>query len=158
MTARLGLMLGLLVAAAIGTWWLAATRVALVGGGATATLAGQALFALSVARPMLVGIVGLRTAALGGFGAGSRTAVPVVLAAWPLVALAWLASAASLAHTLTIEVALLGYALLVAALGHGLRRALRSGRWPAAVTTLLGITLAAGAWLLSGLWQTTIGG
>jgi hypothetical protein len=158
MTTRLGLVLGLLLATAIGAWWLAATRVALTVGGATTTLAGQALFVLSVARPMLLSVVGLRMAALGGLGAGLRTTLPVVLAAWPLVALVWLASTASLADTLTIEAAVLAYALLVAALGHGLCLALRAGRWPAAVTTLLGVALAGAIWLLSTLWQPMTGG
>lgn len=158
MTTRLGLVLGLLLAGAVGAWWLAATRAALIGGGATATLAGQALFALSVARPMLVSVVGLRMAVLGGFGDGARTALPTLLAAWPLVALAWLASTVSLMHALATEAALVAYALLLAALGHGLGRVLRAGRWPAAAATLLGVALAGGVWLLSGLWRPVTGG
>lgn len=158
MTARLGLVLGLLLAAAVGTWWLVATRVALVGGGATATFAAQALFALSVARPMLAGVAGLRMAALGGFGAGARTAVPVMLAAWPLVALAWLASAESLSRALTIEAVLLLGALLVALLGHGLHRVVRDDGWRAAIATMLGVSLAGGVWLAADLWRPATGG
>lgn len=158
MSTRLGLVLGLLLAAAVATWWLVATRVALVGGGATATLATQALFALSVARPMLASVVGLRMAALGGFDDGARTALPVMLAAWPLVALAWLASADSLSRTLTIEAALLSGALLVTLLGHGLHRVVRDDRWRSAIATILGIAIAAGVWQLSGLWRPATGG
>ena len=158
MTSRLGMVLGLLLALPVAAWWLVATRVALGSGGATAPLATQALFVLSAARPMLVSVVGLRTAAVGGFGAGARTALPVVLAAWPLVALAWLASSASLRSALTIEALLLAHASRVALLGHGLRRVLRNGRWTVPLATMLGVALAGGTWLLSGLWRTAIGG
>jgi hypothetical protein len=158
MTARLGMVLGLLLNFAVGAWWLFATRVALGSGGATAPLAAQALFVLGAARPMLVGIVGLRMAALGGFGDGARTALPVVVAAWPLVALAWLASTASLGYALTVEAVLLAYAMFVALLGHGLGRITRRGRWTMPLATILGIALASGAWLLSGLWRPAIGG
>jgi len=158
MTARLGMVLGLLLALPVGAWWLFATRVALGSGGTTAMLATQALFVLSAARPMLVSVVGLRMAALGGFGAGARTALPVVVAAWPLVALAWLASTASLGDALTVEAVLLVHAMFVALLGHGLGRALRRGCWTVPLATILGIALAGGAWLLAGLWRPAIGG
>lgn len=158
MTARLGMVLGLLLALPVGAWWLFATRVALGSGGATAPLAAEALFVLGAARPMLVSVVGLRMAALGGFGNGARTSLPVVVAAWPLVALAWLASAASLANTLAIEAVLLAHAVLVALLGHGLGRAFRSDRWTVPLATIFGIALAGGAWLLAGLWRPAIGG
>ena len=158
MSTRLGMLLGLLLALPVGAWWLVATRVALGGGGATAPLAAQALFVLSAARPMLVSMVGLRTAALGGFQDGARTALPMVLAAWPLLALAWLASTASLSRVLAVEAALLLHALLVALLGHGLRHALRDLRWTVPLATILGIALAAGAWLLAGLWRPALGG
>ena len=158
MTARLGMVLGLLLAFPVGAWWLFATRVALGTGGATAPLAAQALFVLGAARPMLVSVVGLRMAALGGFGDGSRTALPVVVAAWPLVALAWLASTASLGDALTVEAVLLAHAMFVALLGHGLGRALRRGRWTVPLATILGIALAGGAWLLAGLWRPALGG
>ena len=158
MTARLGTVLGLLLTLPVAVWWLVATRVALGSGGATAPLATQALFVLGAARPMLVSIVGLRAGATAGFGAGARTALPVVLAAWPLVAMAWLASTASLGDALTVEAVLLAYAMFVALLGHGLGRATRSGRWTAPLATMLGVALAGGTWLLSGLWRTAIGG
>lgn len=158
MTARLGMVLGLLLALPVGAWWLFATRVALGSGGATAPLAAQALFVLGAARPMLVSVVGLRMATLGGFGDGARTALPVVVAAWPLVALTWLASTASLGDVFAIEVVLLAYAACVALLGHGLGRASRNGRWTLPLATIFGIALAAGAWLLSGLWRPAIGG
>lgn len=158
MTARPGMVLGLLLALPVGAWWLVATRVALGSGGATAQLATQALFVLSTARPMLASVVGLRMAALGGFGDGARTALPMVMAAWPLVALVSLASTASLGDAFTIEVVLLAYAVCVALLGHGLGRALRRGPWTVPLATILGIALAGGTWLVSGLWRPAIGG
>ena len=158
MTPRLGVVLGLLLAAAIGTWWLAATRGALGGSGDPAALASVALFVSSLARGMLVSVVALRAAAIGGFGAGARTALPVVTAAWPVVALAWLASADSLARTLIIEVALVAFALVAALVGHGLAVAAARRAWTVQLATVLGIALACGVWLASGAWRPAIGG
>lgn len=158
MTPRLGVVLGLLLAAATGTWWLAATRGALGGSGDPAAIASQALFALSVARGMLVGVVALRTAAIGGLGVGARIALPVVSVAWPVVALAWLASADSLARTLAIEVALVAFALAAALAGHGLAAAAARRTWTVQVATVLGIALACGVWLASDAWRPAFGG
>jgi hypothetical protein len=158
MSARLGLTLGLLLAGSIATWWLAAVRGVLQANGDPALIATQALFALSVARPMVVSVVASRAAALDGYAAGVRAAVPVVIAAWPLVALAWLASADSLPRTVAIEAALAGQALLTPLAGHALRRGLRDRDRAASVATAIGIALACAVWLLAATWRPEFGG
>ncbi len=158
MSARLGLLLGLLLAGAVATWWLAAVRGVLEASGDPALLATHALFALSVARPMLVSVVASRAAALDGYAAGMRAALPVVIAAWPLVALAWLASADSLARTVAIEAVLAGWALLTPLVGHVLGRGLRDRARAAGVATAVGVALACAVWLLAAAWRPELGG
>jgi len=158
MSVQLGLTLGLLLASSVATWWLAAVRGVLEAGGDPALLATQALFALSVARPMVVSVVASRAAALDGYVAGMRAALPVVIAAWPLVALAWLASADSLARTVAIEAALAGWALLTSLVGHMLGRGLRDRTRAASVATAVGVAVACAVWLLAATWRPELGG
>ena len=158
MTPRLGVALGLLAAGAVTVWWLTATRAALLGNGDAAAVAIQALFVLSLVRPMLVSVLGCRSAAEYGYGAGLRTALPVVTAAWPLVAIVWLASPDSLAHALIVEAALAGYALLVPLVGHVLWRMAGPRSWVPSVATVLGAALSCGVWLMSDSWQPAVGG
>lgn len=149
MTLRLGLVLGLVLATAVAVWWLAATRIALDAGTEAAVLAGQALLLLSLARPMLISVLGLRTAALSGPAEGCRAALPIVTTAWPVVALAWLASADGLARTLFIEAALIAYALAVPVVGGLLVRLTGRRAWIGAAATATGVALACAVWLLS---------
>ena len=158
MSVQLGLTLGLLLASSVATWWLAAVRGVLEAGGDPALLATQALFALSVARPMVVSVVASRAAALDRYVAGMRAALPVVIAAWPLVALAWLASADSLARTVAIEAALAGWALLTSLVGHMLGRGLRDRTRAASVATAVGVAVACAVWLLAATWRPELGG
>lgn len=157
MTLRIGVVLGLVLAAAVSVWWLAATRIALATGTDAAALAGQALLVLGVARPMLVSVAGLRAAALAGPLDGIRAAMPVVTVAWPVVALAWLAGADRVAHTLLVEAALLGYALAVPVAGGLLARLTSRRAWLGPVATGIGVVLACGVWLLSDLWRSSGG-
>jgi hypothetical protein len=151
MSARLGLLLGLLLAGAIATWWLAAVRGVLEASGDPALLATQALFALSVARPMLVSVVASRAAALDGYAAGMRAALPVVIAAWPL------ASADSLARTLAIESTLACWAVLTPLVGYVLGRGLRDRASAASLATAVGVALACAVWLLAATWRPELG-
>lgn len=158
MSPRLGLVLGMLLAGAVAAWWLAATRAAIEGGGDPALLAAEALFVLALARSMLVSVVAARAAALDDYAAGVRAALPVTSAAWPLVAVAWLASPDSLPRTVAMEVALAGYAALVPLAGHATARGLRDRGRAAGVATVVGLVLACGAWLLSSAWRAGPGG
>jgi len=155
---RIGVVLGLALAAAVSVWWLAATRIALAAGADPSMLAAQALLVLNLVRPMLISVLGLRTAALDGLAGGVRASVPVVSVAWPVVALAWLASADGLARTLLLEIALIAYAIAVPFAGSLVARLTGRRSWSGAVATGIGVALACAVWLLgAALWQS-VGG
>lgn len=155
---RVGVMLGLVLATAVAVWWLAATRLALAAGTDASPLAAQALLVLGLARSMLVSVLGLRSASLGGFAAGMRASVPVVSAAWPVVAVAWLASAESLSRTLLIESALVAYTVAIPLAGNLLARATGGRAWTGAVATGIGVALACAVWLLGDFVWRSAGG
>jgi hypothetical protein len=158
MSARLGLVLGLLLSGAVAAWWLAATRAAIEVSGDPALLATPALLVPGVARSMAVSVVAIRAAALDGYAAGVRAAMPVVTTAWPLVAVAWLASPDNLSRTLAMEGLLAGYAVVLPLVGHATARVLRERERAATVATAVGVVLACGAWLLSSAWHAGSGG
>jgi hypothetical protein len=147
MSARLGLALGLAVAGATAAWWLGASRIAIEGGADPAPLAGSALFVLVLARAMLIAVAAPRAAAVGGYLAGLRVSVPVVTAAWPLVALAWAAGTDGIAHTLGVEAAMLAGAAAAPLVGRMLARAMKQGPLLEAIATASGILLAGGLWV-----------
>lgn len=157
MSTRLGLALGVTLATATAVWWLGASRVALQSGGDTALLAAQALFVLGVLRAMLVAVSAPRIAVVDGYSAGVRSAIPIVTTAWPVVALAWTAGADSIAHTVLVEVALLGGALAAPVVGHVLARWRRIGAAAVSLASLAGVALACCVWLLSVHWRQLAG-
>jgi hypothetical protein len=157
MSTRLGLALGITLATATAVWWLGASRVAIQSGGDTALLAAQALLVLGVLRAMLIAVSAPRVAARDGYSAGVRSALPIVTTAWPVVALAWAASADSVVRTVLIEVALLGGALAVPVTGHVLARWHRGIASTVPLATLVGTVLACCVWLLSFHWRQLAG-
>lgn len=148
MSTRLGLALGLAVAFALATWWLVATRLALLGGLDASLAAGQALFAIVIARAMLVAVVAPRSAAVGGYVAGLRVSLPIVAVSWPVVAVAWAASSSGVVRTLAVEAILLGVAVLAPLVGRGLARVLRQGPLLEAVAAGAGVLSAGAACLI----------
>jgi hypothetical protein len=106
---------------------------------------------------MLVSVVASRAAALDGYAAGVRAALLVAVAAWPLVALAWLASADSLARTLAIESTLACWAVLTPLVGYVLGRGLRDRASAASLATAVGVALACAVWLLAATWRPELG-
>jgi hypothetical protein len=158
MSTRLGLALGIVLATATAVWWLGASRVAIQSGGDTARLAAQALFILGVLRAMLIAVSAPRVAAGdGGYTAGVRSAIPIVTTAWPVVAIAWTASADSVARAVLVEVALLGGALAAPVVGHMLARWRRDRASTVPLATLAGVALACCVWLLSVHWRELAG-
>lgn len=153
MHTRLGLGLGMTLATAIAVWWLAASRIAILGGADTALLAARALFLLAVLRAMLVAVLAPRVASTGGYAAGVRVAIPLVTAAWPVVGLAWAAGMDSVARTALVEAALVGGALVTPAVGHVLARKLAGRAWTEPVATAVGIALACGICLFANHWR-----
>ena len=150
MSTRLGIGLGLALAGAMAIWWLAASRIAIAGGGDAAPLALQLLYVLALARAMLVALVAPQFAVLGGYRPAVQVAVPVVTVAWPLVAFAWSASDAGIARTLSTEVALLAIAVVSPLPGRALARLLKPGPALAAGATAAGVAAALVLWWLLG--------
>ena len=157
MSTRLGLALGITLATATAVWWLGASRVAIQSGGDTALLAAQALLVLGVLRAMLIAVSAPRVAARDGYSAGVRSAIPIVTTAWPVVALAWTASADSVVRTVLVEIALLCGALAAPVAGHVLARWRRGSASTVPLATLAGIALACCVWLLSLHWRQLAG-
>lgn len=157
MSTRLGLALGITLATAAAVWWLGASRVAIQSDGDTALLAAQALLVLGVLRAMLIAVSAPRVAARDGYSAGVRSAIPIVTTAWPVVALAWMASADSVARTMMVEGALLCGALAAPVAGHVLARWRRDCATAVPLATLAGVALACCVWLLSVHWRPLAG-
>lgn len=126
MSTRLGVVLGLLLAVAIGTWWLTASRIAIEQSADPAALAAQTILVLAITRAALILLVGARASATAGFSAGVRAAIAVAVVAWPLVMLVWVASSTRAIHALGIELALLATGLLASGLGGAARRVLQA--------------------------------
>jgi hypothetical protein len=147
MSTRLGLALGFALASVLGAWWLAASRLAIGVGSDAGLVSVQVLFALALLRSMLVALAGPRAAAVGGYVAGLRVCLPVVTVAWPLVAVAWLASFVPLSRALLVELALLGATAAVPFAGRALARIVKQGPLLESLASVVGVLLAlAAAW------------
>lgn len=152
MTSRLGMLLGLAVAAAVATWWLAATRLALGQAMGTAGVAASALAGLWLARAVLLAVFALRAGALGGWRLGATSSLALVVAAWPVVVAAASAGTRAATSIVLAEIALVVAGLLLPAVGQGLRTLLRAPGPALLASTVLGGGLAAAAWLWSAAW------
>jgi hypothetical protein len=154
MSTRLGVALGLGAAAAVAAWWLGASRVSIAGGTDAARIAGDAIFALVLARGLLIAVLAPRAAAVGGYVAGLRLCLPVVCVAWPVVVLAWAASNEGVVRTLAAELGLLAGAALAPLVGRALARSMKQGPTMEAIATAAGVLIALVLWLiLTGLPQ-----
>jgi hypothetical protein len=159
--ARLGATVGLALAAALALWWLGSTRLALDQGADAGRAAGDALHALALVRDMAVALLCPRVAAVHGWRAGAAAGLGMVAPSWPLLVLAWSASAVPAARLALAEALLLALALALPLLGQGLRRALQRTDFTAgkarchaeAIGTAAGALLAAALWLARGLGQ-----
>jgi hypothetical protein len=146
MSTRLGLALGLALAGATAAWWLGASRIAIEGGLDAAPVAGNALFVLVLTRALMIALVAPKGAAVGGYLAGLRVCIPIVSAAWPVVALAWAASRDGIAHTVAAEAALLAGAAAAPLIGRMRARAMKQGPLLDVIATASGVLLAGGLW------------
>ena len=149
---RLAAMIGLVLAAAVGVWWLGSTRLALDRGSDAGRSAADGLHALWLVRGMALATLGARVGALRGWWQGSTTALALLAPAWPVLVLAWSASATPLMHVALAELLLLVAAVTLPLIGLGLRRALRLSELADLVATGLGAVLAATLWHTLGLW------
>ena len=144
---RLGMLLGLTLAAAAAAWWLAATQLALRQTMSTAAIAASLLTGLWLARAMLLAPFALRAGAVGGWRHATSATLAIVVAAWPVVLAAASAGTRPVMGVVLGEAALLVAAVALPAVGHGLRTVLRSSRTAVLAATVLGGTLAAALWM-----------
>jgi hypothetical protein len=141
--------LGLAVAGVLAVWWLAATRLAILGGLGAELTSAQLLYAAWLLRAMLVALAGPRAAAVGGYVAGLRVCLPIVAVAWPLVALAWLASSQGLVRALTVEAGLVGIAAAAPFFGRLPARLMKQGPGLESLAAAAGVLLAVLVWWLT---------
>ena len=150
---RLGMTLGLAVAAAAAVWWLAATRLALAQAMGTTGVADSALAGLWLARATLLAPFALRAGALGGWQRGAMHSLGLVVAAWPVVVAAASAGSRSVPGIMLGEVVLLVVCVACAATGHALRTLLRTAEAATVAGTVLGGALVAATWIWGGAWK-----
>ena len=144
---RLGMLLGLTLAAAAAAWWLAATLLALRQTMSTAAIAASLLTGLWLARAMLLAPFALRAGAVGGWRHATSATLAIVVAAWPVVLAAASAGTRPVMGVVLGEAALLVAAVALPAVGNGLRIVLRSSRTAVLAATVLGGALAAALWM-----------
>lgn len=154
---RLAVLSGLALAAALGLWWLGSTRLALEHGADAARSSADTLQAAWLMRGLVLPLLALRVGALHGWRTGAAGCLALVVCAWPLVVLAWSASAAPLSQLATIECLLLAAAVALPLLGRGLRRVMRRAELAELVATAAGLALAASAWLTRSAWSLPLG-
>lgn len=155
LTGRLGMLLGLAVAAAAAAWWLAATQLALAQTMGTAGIAATALAGLWLVRALLLGPFALRAGTVGGWRQGAVSSLALVIAAWPVVVAAASAGTRPATGIVLGEVALLVAGVVLPAVGQGLRSLLRAPGQAMLVGTALGGALAAATWLWGAAWTST---
>jgi hypothetical protein len=141
--------LGLALAGVLAVWWLAATRLAILGGLGAELTSAQLLYATWLLRAMLVALAGPRAAAVGGYVAGLRVCLPIVAVAWPLVALAWLASSQDLVRAVMAEAGLVGIAAAAPFLGRLPARLMKQGPGLESLAAATGVLLAVLVWWLA---------
>ena len=147
--------LGLAIAGVLAAWWLAATRLAILGGLGAELTSAQLLHAAWLLRAMLVATAGPRAAAVGGYVAGLRVCLPIVAVAWPLVALASLASTQEFMRVLLVEAGLTGFAAAAPFLGRLPARLMKQGPGLESLAAAVGVLLAVLVWwLATGLGST----
>jgi len=143
-------MTGLALAAAIAVWWLGSTRPALDHGTDAGRNAADALNALWLVRGMALAMLSVRAGALYGWRRGAKAGLGLISPSWPLVALAWSASATSLTQVALAELLLLAGSAALPLIGLFLRRSLRRVELAVMAGTGVGTALAAALWFASG--------
>jgi hypothetical protein len=141
---------GLAVAVAIGVWWLGSARLALDHGTDAGRGAADALDALWLVRGMALSTLCVRAGARYGWRLGAKAGLGLISPSWPVVALAWSASATSLAQVVLAELLLLTASAVLPWLGLFLRRSLRRVELAVVAGTGAGTALAAALWAASG--------
>ena len=141
---------GLALAVAIGVWWLGSARLALDHGTDAGRGAADALHALWLVRGMALSMLCVRAGALYGWRLGADAGLGLISPSWPVVALAWSASATSLTQVALAELLLLAGSAALPLLGLFLRRSLRRVELAVVAGSGVGAALAAALWAASG--------
>ena len=149
---RLTALSGLALAAALGVWWLGSARLAIDRGADAGRASEDVLQVAWLVRALVVPTLAVRVAALAGWRAGASVALAMVVPAWPVLVLAWAASAAPLWRVMLAESVLVGAALVLPMAGRGVRRAMARADAVEPVATAVGLVLAAAAWLAHDRW------
>jgi len=152
LASRVAALSGLMLAAALATWWLGSARLAVDQGADAARSSAEALHAAWLVRALLVPVLALRVGALRGWRGGASASLAMVAPSWPVVALAWSASAVAIGHALVFEGFLLVEALVLPLLGRVLRRVVPRSDLAEPIASALGVVLAVALWLAHERW------
>jgi hypothetical protein len=143
---------GLALAAATALWWLGSTRLALQEGADAGRIAEDTLRIAWAVRGTLLVLLGARTGALRGWRSGARESLTLCAQSWPVLVLAWAASPLPWSLVLARELVLLAAGAALPWLGERLARMLPKQELADALSTGLGVALAAALWLGRGHW------
>lgn len=149
---RVAATTGIVVAAAIASWWLGSTRLALDHGSDTSRLAADTLNTLWLVRGMWLAILCLSAGALRGWRQGVAEALALIAPSWPLLALAGSASTVPWTQVALAEFGLLAAGMMLPLTGIGLRRGLRHVELAETVARAAGTALATALWLARDIW------
>jgi hypothetical protein len=152
LASRFAALSGLVLAAALALWWLGSARLAIDQGADAARSSADALHAAWLVRALLVPVLALRVGALRGWRDGAASSLAMVVPSWPVLAMAWSASAVPLGQSLLAEGFLLVAAIVLPLLGHGLRRVVPRSDLAEPIASALGVALAAALWLGHARW------
>ena len=155
-THRLAATTGLALAAAIAVWWLGSTRLALDHGSDAGRSAVDALCAHCSSPAPRFSRWCVRAGAVHGWRSGMAAGLALIVPSWPLVALAWSASAASLPQVALAELVLTAASAALPLIGQGLRHVLRKAELAVLTGTLVGVALAASVWVMRGYWRLSL--
>jgi hypothetical protein len=147
-------VVGLACAAAVAAWWLGSTRIALERAADPLRASNDALLGAWLLRAMVLGLLAPRAGVACEGRSAVAAALLLVAPAWPVVVLIGAAGTTPWGTLAAGEIALLLAAVVLPALGAGLRRAL--GRIDVAepLATALGVALATLVWFAVRPWAT----
>ena len=150
---RVAALSGLAVAAALALWWLGSMRLAIDRGADTGRGSAEVMQTAWLVRALLVPVLAVRVGALSNWRAGASAALAIVVLSWPVLAMAWSASAMPLSQAALAEGLLLVAALVLPIVGQGLRALLPPGDVVEPIATTIGLVLTAAVWLAHDAWS-----
>ncbi|MBX3645324.1 MAG: hypothetical protein KF720_19865 [Rubrivivax sp.] len=153
---RLAALSGLAWAALGAAWWLGSARLALDDGADTSRSAADALWLVWFVRGGALLLWGLRAGLLRGARSGALEAFALCAPSWPLMALAWSASAWSWPRVVGAELLLLAVGVCLPAVGARLGRRLPRSDLADGLAMLAGVALVAALWRNRDAWMAAL--